>query len=64
MSRRPPAGTPVMWETEAGQTGEQQLPAGRRPPLGASALWQAVMEAAEFRCHCTGSCGARHSDSQ
>lgn len=53
-----------MWETEAGRTGEQQLPAGRRPPLGASSLWRAVMEAAGYRCHCTGACGSRHTDSQ
>lgn len=63
MSRRPPVGTPAMWETTTGETSEQQLPAGRRPPLGASALWQTVMAAAGYRCHCAGACGSRHSDS-
>ncbi|MFD0312324.1 hypothetical protein [Streptomyces sp. NPDC127119] len=36
----------------------------RRPPLGVSAVWQTVMEAAGYRCHCTGGvCGSQHAKS-
>lgn len=36
-----------------------------RSPLGAPPVWQAVVEAAEYRCHCTGGkCGSRHSKSE
>jgi len=33
-----------------------------RPPLGAPTVWQAVMDAAENQCQCTGGlCGSQHS---
>ncbi|MCX5166384.1 hypothetical protein OOK39_46065 [Streptomyces sp. NBC_00264] len=32
-------------------------------PLGTPRTWAAVMSAAGHRCHCTGACGSRHSDS-
>lgn len=31
-----------------------------RPPIAAADIWLPVMEAAEHRCQCTGSCGKRH----
>lgn len=57
--RRPAAGTAIWDDVHE----EQQLPAGRRPPLGAPALWQTVMDAAGYRCHCSGACGSRHATS-
>lgn len=32
-------------------------------PLGTPRVWAVVMSAACHRCHCTGACGSRHSDS-
>lgn len=32
-------------------------------PLGTPRVWAVVMSAAGHRCHCTGACGSRHSDS-
>lgn len=31
------------------------------PPLVGSETWLPVMEAAGFRCHCTGACGGKHT---
>ncbi|NUS74898.1 MAG: hypothetical protein HOV70_01690 [Streptomyces sp.] len=35
-----------------------------RPPLGGSAVWQAVVEAADNHCQCTGACGSQHSKTE
>ncbi|MEU9617182.1 hypothetical protein AB0D56_37550 [Streptomyces sp. NPDC048209] len=32
-------------------------------PLGTPRVWSVVMSAAGHRCHCTGACGSKHSDS-
>lgn len=31
------------------------------PPLVDSETWLPVMEAADYRCHCTGACGSKHT---
>jgi hypothetical protein len=32
-----------------------------RPPIVGAELWRRVMSAADFKCECFGSCGARHT---